>query len=83
MGNVIGVDELKEENVISSEEINKLRQEGIVQFVKNEKGITPLREGDAVFVESQRLLSRLNMMLAKLDSLGYETSIVLRKSFVR
>lgn len=83
VGKLIGVDDLKGELAISDEDIDKLKTNGMLQFVKNENGLTFVGKDDAVFGDSQSLLSRVNMMLAKFDSLGYEAPDVLRKGSSR
>ena len=83
VGKMISINDLKGEVAISDEDIEKLKIDGILQFVKTERGLIILGKEDAVVNDSQSLLSKVNMMLAKLDSLGYETPGVLRKGSVR
>lgn len=83
VGEIVGVDELKEEFAISDMDINKFKREGKLQFIKNDRGIMLLGKEDVVLTDSQSLLARVNMLLTKFDSLGYETPEVLKKGSVR
>ena len=83
VGKVIDIDELKEQFSITGTDIDKLKREGKIRFLKNDSGLKLLDKEDAVFVDSQSLLSRVDMILNKFESLGYETQDDLRKNSVR
>jgi len=80
VGKSIDIDELKGEVVLGDEEINKLKQEGIFKFVKNEMGVIPVRKEDTVLENSQSLIVRVDWMLVQLDRMGYKTAPVSREN---
>lgn len=80
VGQVISIEKLISEKGLSEDKMNNLKQNGIVKFVKSEVGLNPVGTEDAVFESSNAMLIRLNGMLAKLDSIGYEVPDVKRSA---
>lgn len=83
VGEIVNIDEIEKKGLLSEEEIRCLREKNIAQLAKTSMGLKSLKSGDSVVENSQKLLNRVNMMLAKLDILGYAVPEVNKKSSVR
>ncbi|MBQ9834189.1 MAG: hypothetical protein IJO33_03255 [Bacilli bacterium] len=76
VGQSVGFDEVD----LDQDKIERFKQSGVVQFVKNEAGVSPVYSNDAVYADSQALISGLGCMLGHLVALDYEVPSIEMKS---